>query len=389
MSGRRRLPPGARWVTLPSGERRVELVVDIGTDPATGKRRQSRRRFKTLDEALEEYSKIKGAVRDGSYVGKSTTSVAQVVNDWLDGRRAVEPTTLAGYRNWLKPVVAVCGALPVQKLSKRDLDALIPRLTAGELTRADGRQMRPWRARSVNAMLGVLVDVLNDALKQGLVTRNVAALVDRLPQVKTERETYTAAEVKQVLATARADRLEVAWHLALYGLRRGEIAGLRWSAVDFGNRRLTINLGRVSVDGQARESTPKTARSNRTLPLTDDLVTVLERAQRKQDVEREKVGKAYRRSGFVVVDEVGRALHPETLSTRWDALVAAAGVRRIALHDARHTCGTLLHLQGVPIAVISQWLGHATADFTMRTYVHSQDDALAAAAVVMGGVTSA
>ncbi|GAB2652631.1 hypothetical protein GCM10027088_33360 [Nocardia goodfellowii] len=61
-------------------------------------------------------------------------------------------------------------------------------------------------------------------------------------------------------------------------------------------------------------------------------------------------------------------------------LTKAAGVRRIRLHDARHTCGTLMHLQGVPIAVIAEWLGHADSAFTMRTYVHSQNDALASAA---------
>ncbi|MEQ7127067.1 tyrosine-type recombinase/integrase [Actinopolymorpha sp. B11F2] len=68
-------------------------------------------------------------------------------------------------------------------------------------------------------------------------------------------------------------------------------------------------------------------------------------------------------------------------------MVGAAKVRKIRLHDARHTCGTLMHLQGVPIAVIAAWLGHADSAFTMRTYVHSQDEALQNAAVVLGDVT--
>lgn len=99
------------------------------------------------------------------------------------------------------------------------------------------------------------------------------------------------------------------------------------------------------------------------------------------------VGRAYRESGYAVVNEIGEALHPDTLSDRWSSLLAAAKVRRIRLHDARHTCGTLMHLQGVPIAVIAAWLGHADAAFTMRTYVHSQDEAPRNAAVVLGDVT--
>jgi len=79
----------------------------------------------------------------------------------------------------------------------------------------------------------------------------------------------------------------------------------------------------------------------------------------------------------VVCNEAGHPYHPDTLSKMWAKAVAAAGVPRIRLHDARHTCGTTMHLQGVPAAVIAAWLGHADVAFTMRTYVHSQPDALA------------
>ena len=76
-------------------------------------------------------------------------------------------------------------------------------------------------------------------------------------------------------------------------------------------------------------------------------------------------------------------MHPETLGLAWGRLLDRAEVRHLRLHDARHTCGTLMHLRGVPVAVIAAWLGHADAAFTMRTYVHSQDDALRSAASVM------
>ena len=80
-----------------------------------------------------------------------------------------------------------------------------------------------------------------------------------------------------------------------------------------------------------------------------------------------------------MVDELGHPYRPEGYSDRFRSLAKAARLPAIRLHDARHTCGTLMHLRGVPTAVISKWLGHATASFTMATYVHSQDDALAAA----------
>ena len=79
------------------------------------------------------------------------------------------------------------------------------------------------------------------------------------------------------------------------------------------------------------------------------------------------------------MDELGWPVRPEWYSDQFRNRAKAAGLPAIRLHDARHTCGTLMHLRGVPTAAISKWLGHATASFTMATYVHSQDDALAAA----------
>jgi integrase len=80
-----------------------------------------------------------------------------------------------------------------------------------------------------------------------------------------------------------------------------------------------------------------------------------------------------------VTDELGRPYRPDRYGERFAKLASTAGLPVIRLYDARHTCGTLMHLRGVPTAVISKWLGHASAKFTMGVYVHSQDDALTAA----------
>jgi integrase len=389
MSTRRRLPPGAKWVTLPSGARRVELVLDVGMNPATGGRRQTRRRFKTVDEAVEAYAKLPRQAHESVYVARSNLTVKQACEDWLAGKRKIRPTTLAGYRDVLKPVIAAYGALPLQRLTKRHLTDLIDQLVAGGLARANGRPRRRWAGRTVNLLLFALGQVLNDALKQGLVVRNVAALVDRLPQRKTEMQTYTPTEARKVLEAARTDRLEAAWHLALYGLRRGEIAGMLWSDIDLEAGTLTVREALVTVAGRPQASAPKTERGARTLPLTPALAAALTRTRRRQAGEQLRAGPAWHDSGHVVANEIGEPLHPDTISDRWDALVKRAEVQRIRLHDARHTCGTLMHLEGVPVAVIAAWLGHASADFTMRVYVHSQPDALAAAAEKLGVVTRA
>jgi len=81
----------------------------------------------------------------------------------------------------------------------------------------------------------------------------------------------------------------------------------------------------------------------------------------------------------VAVNEIGQPYPPGALTNMWHRLTDSAGVRPIRLHDARHSCGTALHLRGVPLAVIAKWLGHADASITAKIYAHSQDDALQAA----------
>jgi len=113
-------------------------------------------------------------------------------------------------------------------------------------------------------------------------------------------------------------------------------------------------------------------------------VAALRALSAQQAKERLAAGEAYQScpgcsGAHVAVNELGIPYRPEWYSDQFPGAVQGRWVARIRLHDARHTCGTLMHLRGVPTAVISKWLGHATASFTMATYVHSQDDALAAA----------
>ena len=103
---------------------------------------------------------------------------------------------------------------------------------------------------------------------------------------------------------------------------------------------------------------------------------MLKRAVLRSEAEQKLVGNRWQGDGTVVCDELGRAYYPTTLSYMWRNALADAGLPHVRLHDARHTCGTLMHLNGVPIAVIAAVLGHTDASFTQRVYAHSQEDAV-------------
>jgi len=277
--------------------------------------------------------------------------------------------------------------VPVQRLTKAHLDTLVGELVAGGTKTAKGRTRRPWSAVSVNKVIDTWAMVLADAQRQGLVTRNIAEHIAHVAVRHSPVDTYTEEEVHSLLAAIAADRIGHAWELALSGLRRGEIAGLRWSDVDLKAKTLSIVNNRVSAGGTTVENDPKSATSRRTLPLPDRLVSVLKAAKARQSAERLALGGAGV-FAYVVSNEGGAPYSPAVLSRYWRDTVKAAGVRHIKLHAARHTCATLMHLQGVPVAVIAAWIGHKDASLTMRLYTHSQADALKAAGATLDRVVS-
>lgn len=122
--------------------------------------------------------------------------------------------------------------------------------------------------------------------------------------------------------------------------------------------------------------------------MPDDMVRELKAAKARQAKSKLMLGDGWVDSGYVVATEDGQATSPNAVSSRWGHAIDRAGLPRIRLHDARHTCATLMHLRQVPIAVIAAWMGHSSSGFTQATYTHSQDPALREAASLLPIVTS-
>jgi integrase len=383
MAERRQLPPQIRRVELArrsDGKPIVRYQLTVDTGIVDGRRKQFRRRYATEREAREALAEVRGQLAQGSYVQPSQLTVRQACDDWLAAKHGLKPSTVHGHRTSLTPVIVHLGDIAVQDLSKRHIDDLVAALRAGGGPSPTGKTRKPWKPRTVNYMLSLVTAVLEDQMRQGHLVRNVAALVTRVPSDPKPPRTLTAPEVSKVLNHIEGDRYAAAWHLALSGLRRGEIAALRWSDIDLNSGTIAVSRNRLRFGDKVVEGTVKSKASDRKLPLPDNLAATLKAAKALQAADKLSLGAAYQSSGYVVVDEAGRPLSPHALTSRWTRMLVAAGVPPVRLHDARHTCGTLMHLEGVPIAVIAAWLGHASSAFTMATYVHSQEPALADAA---------
>ncbi len=167
------------------------------------------------------------------------------------------------------------------------------------------------------------------------------------------------------------DRLLAAWSLLLTrGLRRGELAGLRWDRVDLEAGSLQITRTRVLVDGQPVESTPKTDAGNRSILLDDHLVTRMRLHRKRQKEEFLAVGLSWTNETHVFTDRLGEPLHPEYFSSRFETLTDKARLRRIRLHDLRHTAASLMLAAGESPKVVAEVLGHSSVLMVLSVYGH-------------------
>jgi integrase len=386
MSKRQQLPPQIKKLDVTDRSTgktvvRYQLTVDAGRDAVSGKRRQVRHRFTTEAAARAELAAMQAGVAAGTYVHANKLTVDQVCEAWLASKHSLKASTLLGHRSKLAALRDELGHLEVQRLSKADLDTLVGRLRRGEV---EGR--KKWTPRSCNYLLHLVTAALDDQVKQGHIVRNVARLVDRVAGAPRKYRTLTADEMFKILDHDCRDRH--LWALALYGLRRGEIAGLRWANVDLKANTIIVAENRAVVDREVVVGTPKSKASNRALPMPDEVPEVLRAARKRQTEERLAFGQGYGAGDYVASDETGQPYHPDTMTSAWGRMLDELGIERVRLHDARHSCATLMHLRGVPIAVIAAWLGLASAAFTMSVYAHSQDDALKAAASSFGRVVT-
>ena len=311
-------------------------------------------------------------MQDGSWRKDTALTVKQLLEEhWLPAQRSRElrPATLDQYRNvvdsWIVPNL---GAVRVPALTPKDVTEMVETLRTTK-SAAGRKGLSP---RSAQLAVGTLKAACQWATENGLLGRNPIAGVRRPRGTSSEAmHAWSADDARAFLAATRDDRLAWAWAMLLTrGLRRGEVAGLRWDDVDLDAATVRINRTRVVVDGKAVESSPKTASGRRSVPLDGLLVALLRAHKVRQAQEKLAAGTAYGTGGWLFSDELGSPYHPESLSTWFETKVKAIELPRIRLHDTRHTSASLMLATGVPVKVVSEMLGHSSPTITLGIYAH-------------------
>ena len=348
---------------------RFYAVIYEGLDPITGRERRRWHPAGTDRAEAERLAARLAAEEQGRSDGeRSLTFGAYLTSQWLPTKKLhLATSTYRGYERKVQlHVLPTLGRIALRRLRYQQIEALYDSL----LHPTEGRGLHP---KTVYETHLIIRGALADACRRGLVVRNVA-LVARAPKQrslqKIEGTSLTDEELRQLLRTAAGHRLfPIYWLAAMTGMRRNEVLGLKWTDIDVKRKRLHLNRGLVAVGYEVHQTRGKTNTARRAIALDDVTLTVLEGWRAFQAAEFEAVG-IDNGDEWVFTDGDGEPVHPHAVYEAFRRIVHNAGVPTIRFHDLRHTHGSLLIKEGIPVKVVSERLGHSNIAFTMQTYQH-------------------
>lgn len=318
----------------------------------------------TRAEAYKQLQALIDRSDKGIPAPEKSWTVAAWLAYWMDGvvRMKNRPRTIERYETIIRQrITPLIGTKRLERLSVHDVQVAVSRLSE------DG--VGP---RSIQQFRAVLSAALSRAQREELVHRNVARLVD-LPRYQPKQiHPWTVTDARAFLATARGHQWEIGFFLLLvYGMRRGEAIGLRWSDIDFERGVFHVRQQLQRIGGSVVAGEVKTAAGRRSLPLLPELRALLlahadaSGISLPADLSTTALGDA-----LILTSSTGAPIEPGNLARTFYLLSEKAGLRRITVHQTRHTAATLLKSMGVQARDVQLILGHANVSTTQQLYQH-------------------
>lgn len=318
------------------------------------------------DVAHRKWVDLVNKANSGHPVNISSQRLDAYLPYWLD--QVIKPwrrhNTYAMYETFVRPyLIPSLGSKRLDQLQVSDVRSFLNKL------RADGAS-----ARKVQAARAVLRTALTNAITEELIDRNVATML-RVPRPAKRRiMPWEPEEARSFLAAAESRTLYATYVVMLcLGLRRGETLGIGWDDLDLDKGELHVRWQIQRERGELRRVPVKTAESDGVIPLPKMVVRALAARKVRQAQQRTQAGNDWFdphgwRLVFTTPD--GGPIDPRNFNRSFHAVVKSAGVRRIRVHDTRHTCASLLRELGVDLSVIKEILRHSQISITADIYIH-------------------
>lgn len=367
------------------GENKFLVRIFLGKD-TDGKRNYFSQLIKGSKKDADKYLAKKLNEKNlGEFIEPAAMSLNVFLEKWLNevARIKVRQSTFDGYEFKIKRHVKNT----IGKKRLRDLEAFDIQKLYNDMSKSG------LSAKSIRHLHNIINPALKQAIKWKLIKHNPCELCELPKLVRHEMQYFTKDEVSIFLEHAKSDRYYAAFVLAIEtGMRIGEYLGLKWQDIDFENSRLSVRRGLVPKKGGGFAFTePKTARSVRSIPLTQSTISILKEHRRKQFEQKMPIREVYEELDLVFPTEIGTPTLDGNLDKRhFKKIIKAANdaitktntengeykplLKAVRLYDLRHTCATLLLSKGVNPKVVSERLGHSSIALTLDIYSHVLPD---------------
>ncbi len=346
--------------------------------PVKGNKKQAK---SMIPEILEQYSYLEYKAEDINPAVDRNILFTDYMDLWLSGKKKeLESSTYEGYfyrlihiKEYFEPK-----KLKVNEVSSRIIHQYFQyELEYGKTNQKTG-QKEPLSIRTVRSRRSILVAIFNQAMIDGLVSQNpvipVSVRGKKNSDFAEEELFLTEDEVTSLLKFLSKEyprMLPIAFFCSYLGIRRSELLGLKWSAVDFQKKTISIENTVVKVKSIIEKSSTKTRSSHRCLPLFDNACKCLLQVKQEQEEYREFFGNTYKNSGgYIFTKEDGSCYDPDLLSKQFTKAMKKYGRPEISLHKLRHSCASMAINRGWNVKQLQYWLGHSDVQTTMNIYAH-------------------
>lgn len=290
--------------------------------------------------------------------------------EWLQIAKAnIQISTFSNYNRRAKAIAAYFAEkkIRLKDLKPKDIQDYYTHLQKNGKT-----------VQECHHMHTVIHRALQVAYRSDYIQTNPADKVERPKSPKYKAKFYTAEQMKTLFEKLKDDPYGYIYKLtAIYGLRRSEVLGMRWSAIDFERNTITLDHAVIQceVDGKRRvvaKDKMKNQSSMRTLPILPAVKEMLLQLKQEQEERQERYGEYYNPKylDYVCVDETGTLVRPDTLTTHFKSFLVRNNLPVIRLHELRHSCASILIASGVSMKAVQEWLGHSTFSTTADIYSH-------------------
>jgi integrase len=372
---------------------RYEGAAFVPTTAGTNKR--VRMYGRTREDVRRQLTKLLEQADQGIPAAAESWTLAKYLVYWLEHvvKPERKPRTYQGYEGVVRLyLIPELGNKRLAKLAARDARLFITRIRAQCLCCKHGVDAareepqccaRPGgecceshlSVRMIQSIHAVLRNALESAVREEVIPRNVARLVQVTAPKYTVNRGLSIVQARRVLKAAKGERLYALYVLALcLGLRRGELLGLRWEDIDLDSGTLEVVQTLQRVGDALRFVRPKTEDSARTIPLPPLCIEALREHRRQQFTEQADTWPEWQENGLVFPTRIGTPMEPDNLRRSRGRIRTTAGLTSTRFHDMRHTCVSLLLHLGVAPDMVREIVGHSDIEVTMTIYAHTSLD---------------